>query len=120
MPHRFFDVMVDPEFSLFLCWHALSRRRRLCLRLRGHGLRRSDGNAVEPPLVVNHLEHEIEIDLLRPRWDVADEMQQAALVERRQSSELGCQKRGAGRIGIGTSVVGIGYPEVRGGMCRGG
>src|SRR5262245_38438237 len=109
--------MVDP-FSLFLCWRAGSRRRRLCLRLRGHGLRRSDGNAVETPLVVNHLEHASEINLLRPRGDVADEMRQADLVERRHSSELGCQKRGAVKIEFPPSQVGKTLPEIRGGVAR--
>src|SRR5262245_38168135 len=67
---------------LVCCWSARSCRRRLRLGLRGRGLRRGDGNAVEPPPVANYLEHEIEIGLLRPRRDVAGQMQHAALIER--------------------------------------
>src|SRR5262249_11779850 len=67
---------------LVCCWSARSCRRCLRLGLRGRGLRRGDGNAVEPPPVANYLEHEIEIGLLRPRRDVAGQMQHAALIER--------------------------------------
>src|SRR5207302_1868374 len=70
------------ETLLMCCWSARSCRRYLRLGLRGRGRRRGEGNAVEPPPVANDLEHQIEIDLLRPRRDVAGQMQHAALIER--------------------------------------
>src|SRR6516225_7281917 len=39
---------------LVCCWSARSCRRRLRLGLRGRGLRRGDGNAVEPPPIAYH------------------------------------------------------------------
>jgi hypothetical protein len=91
---------------LVWCWSARSCRRCLRLGLRGHGLRRGDGNAVEPPLVANHLEHEIEIDLLGPCRDVAAEMQHSALIERGHGGELRCEQSGAVEIEIASPQIG--------------
>src|SRR5215469_371869 len=102
---------------LMCCWSARSCRRCLRLGLRGRGLRRGDGNAVEPPLVANHLEHEIEIDLLRPRRDIAGQMQHAALIERGHNCELRRQQCRAIEIKIAMSQVGKGMPKI-GGVLR--
>ena len=100
------------------CWSARSCRRCLRLGLRRRGLRRGDGNAVEPPLVSNHLEHEIEIDLLRPRRDVAGQMQHAALIERGHDCELRRQQCRTIEIEIATSQVGKALPKIGGGVAR--
>jgi len=56
-------------------------------------LRRGDGNTVNPPLVGDVLEENIEIDLLRPRGEIAGKMQEAALIERRHGRELRRKQR---------------------------
>src|SRR5262249_11688488 len=87
---------------LVRCWSARSCRRCWRLGLRWRGVRRGDGNAVQPPPVANHLEHEIEIDLLRPRRDVAGQMQHTALIERGHGCELRRQQCRAIEIEIAT------------------
>src|ERR1700754_233570 len=75
-------LTVQPGSALLACcWRARPCRRCLRLGVRGRGFRRGNGNAVQPPSIANHLEHEIEIDLLRPRRDVAGQMEHTALIE---------------------------------------
>jgi hypothetical protein len=55
-------VTIPPPIAILLelVAHAIEPEAALkliSLGLRGRGLRRGDGNAVEPPPVANHLEH---------------------------------------------------------------
>ena len=80
-------------------------------------VRRGDGNAEEPPLIGNVLKEKIEIDLLRPRRKIAGEVQETALVERRQRGELRRQKRRAVKVEIAPPQVGKALRQVGGGVA---
>ena len=68
-------------------------------------------------MVVKHLEHEIEIDLLGPGRDVAGQMQHATLIERGHGGELWCEQSRAVEIEIASPQIGKNLREI-GGLRR--